>query len=141
MKTDKNINQLRDEAYQNSVDHGFHDVDKEFSSTNEWFHALVAQRLALIHSELSEALEADRKEKHANLYDFEKKRQLTPRTGCDPFVDKFEVHIKDTFEDELSDAIIRILDLCGWMNIDIQRHVELKMKYNSVRDKMHGKKY
>ena len=50
MKTDKNINQLRDEAYQNSVDHGFHDVDKEFSSTNEWFHAIVEQRLALIHS-------------------------------------------------------------------------------------------
>lgn len=37
--------------------------------------------------------------------------------------------------------MIRILDLCGWMDIDIQRHVELKMQYNAGREKMHGKKY
>lgn len=58
--------------------------------------------------------------------------------NCD---DWFESHIKDTVEDELSDAIIRILDLCGWLNIDIQRHVDLKMQYNAGREKMHGKKY
>lgn len=136
----KTLNQLRDEAYQNANKHGFHDVDKEFSKTNEGLHALVAQRLALIHSELSEALEADRKEKRAKLHYFDNNYR-DPMEKVDRFVNKFEVHIKDTFEDELSDAIIRILDICGWMKIDIQRHVELKMQYNSWRDKMHGKKY
>ena len=136
----KTLNQLRDEVYQNSADHGFHDADKEFSKTNEGLHALVAQRLALIHSELSEALEADRKEKRAKLYYFDHNHR-DPIEEVDRFVNKFEAHIKDTLEDELADAIIRILDLCGWMNIDIQRYVELKMKYNACREKMHGKKY
>jgi NTP pyrophosphatase (non-canonical NTP hydrolase) len=132
----KTLNRLRDEAYQNSVEHGFHDSDNEMMKTMAGLHALIAQRIALIHSELSEALEADRKERYANLYAFNCKRQQTPT-----FVDRFKVHIKDTFEDELADAMIRILDLCGWMDIDIQRHVELKMQYNAGREKMHGKKY
>ena len=58
----KTLNQLRDEAYQNSVQHGFHDADKLFEQETNGFHALFAQRIALIHSELSEALESDRKD-------------------------------------------------------------------------------
>ena len=137
----KTLNQLRDEAYQNAKQHGFHDSDKEVMKTMVGFHALVAQRIALIHSELSEALEADRKERYSSISAFDCRRQRTPREGVDPFVDKFDVHIKDRFEDEIADAMIRILDLCGWMDIDIQRHVELKMQYNAGREKMHGKKY
>lgn len=129
----KTLNQLRDEAYQNSVQHGFHDADKLFEQETNGFHALFAQRIALIHSELSEALESDRKDRSANIGAFDKSTQ--------DFRDKFDSHIKDTVEDELSDAIIRILDLCGWLNIDIQRHVDLKMQYNAGREKMHGKKY
>lgn len=47
----------------------------------------------------------------------------------------------ETFEFELADTIIRILDLCGAKGIDIEKHIELKMKYNESREKMHGKKY
>lgn len=129
----KTLNQLRDEAYQNSVEHGFHDSDRQVSETKVGLHALIAQRLALIHSEISEALEADRKERGANLEAFD--------SSADSFSEKFKAHIKDSFEDELADAVIRILDLCGWMDIDIQRHVELKMQYNSCRERMHGKTY
>lgn len=129
----KTLNQLRDEAYQNSVEHGFHDSDWQISKTKDGLHALIAQRLALIHSEISEALEADRKECGANLEAFD--------NSADSFNEKFKAHIKDSFEDELADAVIRILDMCGWMGIDIQRHVELKMKYNSEREHKHGKKY
>ena len=137
----KTLNRLRNEAYQNAKQHGFHDPDNEVIKTMAGLHALIAQRIALIHSELSEALEADRKERYANLYAFNCKGQQAPKEGVDPFVDRFKVHIKDTFEDELADAMIRIHDLCGWMDIDIQRHVELKMQYNAGREKMHGKKY
>ena len=129
----RTLNQLRDEAYQNASKHGFHDSDRKVSETKFGLHALIAQRLALIHSEISEALEADRKERGANLEAFD--------SSADSFSEKFKAHIKDSFEDELADAVIRILDLCGWMDIDIQRHVELKMQYNSGREKMHGKEY
>ena len=49
--------------------------------------------------------------------------------------------IKDSFEDELVDTIIRILNLCGYYNIDIDEHIRLKMKYNQMRQNMHGKNY
>jgi NTP pyrophosphatase (non-canonical NTP hydrolase) len=49
--------------------------------------------------------------------------------------------IKDTVEDELADVIIRTLDLCGYLGIDIEKHVELKMRYNESREYKHGKNY
>lgn len=55
--------------------------------------------------------------------------------------DIFETYIKDTFEDELADTVIRILDLCGARGIDIERHINLKLKYNRSRERMHGKAY
>lgn len=57
-KTDKimNLNELRDKAYRIAYDHGFH--DKELS--NE--HCLM-----LVITELSEAVEADRKDKYADI--------------------------------------------------------------------------
>jgi NTP pyrophosphatase (non-canonical NTP hydrolase) len=53
----------------------------------------------------------------------------------------FEALIKDTVEDELADVIIRALDLCGHLGIDIEKHVELKMQYNKSREYKHGKNY
>ena len=87
-------------------------------------------------SELAEAMEADRNVLYADLELIEKDKEN--------FIDfkwSFENSIKDTFEDELADTIIRILDLCGAKGIDIEKHIELKMKYNASRERMHGKKY
>ncbi len=53
----------------------------------------------------------------------------------------FESEVKNTFEDEIADAIIRLLDLCGGLGIDISRHVELKLAYNAQRPHKHGKKF
>jgi len=49
-------------------------------------------------------------------------------------------YVKDTFEDELADTIIRILDLCGYLGIDIDEHINLKMAYNRERPYKHNKK-
>lgn len=49
--------------------------------------------------------------------------------------------VKDTLEDELADALIRLLDLTAHLGIDIERHIELKMQYNALRPYKHGKKY
>lgn len=126
------LNHYRDEAYRNSEEHGFHASDVVLSSTPEGYHALVAQRLALIHSELSEALEADRKDHRAD----PSLLHSSSLTAAE-----FESKVKNTFEDELADVLIRVFDLCGWLGIDIQRHLELKMRYNAMREFKHGRNY
>ena len=41
----------------------------------------------------------------------------------------------------ISSTIFDIENLCEVMNIDLWKHVELKLKYNSLRPYKHGKKY
>lgn len=73
--------------------------------------ALVAEKLALIHSEVSEAMEAARK----NLMD----DKLPHRKGI---------------EVELADAVIRILDLAGALNLDLAGAIQEKLAYNATRE-------
>ncbi|MGI5086019.1 hypothetical protein HF284_14045, partial [Treponema putidum] len=49
--------------------------------------------------------------------------------------------IKDTFEVEIADAFIRLASLCGYLNIDIEKFINVKMEYNKLREPLHGKKY
>jgi NTP pyrophosphatase (non-canonical NTP hydrolase) len=53
----------------------------------------------------------------------------------------FLINIKDTFEDEIADVFIRLFDLCGYMDIDIEKHIQAKMQYNKTRPYKHDKKY
>ena len=115
------LNELIKEVHQTAVDHGF--WEGEYS---------VPEKLMLIVSEVSEACEADRKSAHADMYGFQWRED---------FKGDFDDHIKDTFEDELADAAIRIFDLCAKMNIDLEKHIILKDKYNKLRPYKHGKKY
>ncbi len=48
---------------------------------------------------------------------------------------------KDTFEDEIADTIIRLCDLCGELNIDIEKQIAWKMEYNKKREHKHGKNF
>lgn len=72
--------------------------------------ALVAEKLVLTHSEISEALEGYRK----GLLD----DKLTHRPAL---------------EVELADAIIRIMDLAGALNLDMAGAIIEKMDYNAQR--------
>lgn len=129
--TKLSLNELRDKAHLASKRKGFYDKPRE-----------VGTALMLTVSELSEALEADRKGRYADLKTFELCKK-SPKAKDDPEYIKtmFEKLIKDTLQDEMADTVIRILDLCGHLNIDIEKHIELKMKYNETRERMHGKKY
>lgn len=123
----KKLNELAKEIHAGNVKRGFFETEKN-----------VGEMLMLTVSELSEALEADRKSKYTG--------EVTPLSVVELeedhiFKDAFEHYIKDTFEDELADTLIRVLDMAAFRGIDIQSHVEAKMRYNSLRPYKHGKKY
>lgn len=107
-----NLNELRDLAYKTACEHGFH--DEELS--NEHY-------LCLVISELMEAVEADRKgrlgKKCKTRFEMEYNRYPALVEEEKRFKFSFEKHIKDTVPDEIADACIRILDLCGLREIDI----------------------
>jgi NTP pyrophosphatase (non-canonical NTP hydrolase) len=44
------------------------------------------------------------------------------------------------FPVELADILIRVLDLAGRMDIDLDAVVAEKMRYNAGREYLHGKK-
>jgi len=74
--------------------------------------------IALIHSELSECLEACR-----SLY---------------PVIDK-HIHDRMNAEVELADAVIRIMDFAGARGWDVAGAMIDKIKYNRSRPRKHGK--
>jgi NTP pyrophosphatase (non-canonical NTP hydrolase) len=76
-------------------------------------------KIALIHSELSEALEADRKGVEA-----------------DDKVPEFS-----GLEAELADTVIRILDLAGRHELRLGEAIVAKMMFNLTRERKHGKAY
>lgn len=73
----------------------------------------VGHYLMLVVSELSEAVEADRIGKIIKLTP-EQVAELNRLDGAE-FVQEFLRVVKDTVWDEIADAVIRLLDLLGWM--------------------------
>ena len=90
----------------------------------------------LVTSELGEAMEAHRKGRFA---EFEQ-AETNVRLGGD-WDANFKAYIKDTFEDEIADAVIRLLDLSAGLGIDLEKHINAKVRYNESRPKLHGKLY
>nr|DAZ48249.1 MAG TPA: NTP-PPase-like protein [Caudoviricetes sp.] len=108
-----NLNKWRDRAYKTACEHGLH--DKELS--NE--HCLM-----LVITELSEAVEADRKGRLGNRcksrFEMEYNRYPALVEEEKRFKCSFENNVKDSLPDELADAAIRLLDLCGLRNIELE---------------------
>lgn len=99
----------------------------------------IGEKLMLIVSEISEALEAHRKGRHCNPVDVAWFLSTTDESHA--IHEVFPEKIKDTFEDEIADAVIRLLDMCAKMDIPIEAHIEAKMRYNATRPYKHGKAY
>lgn len=139
----KGLNDLAKVIHENAVEHGWWDTERSFPEV-----------IALIHSELSEALEEyrdgrpllyfpcnagglcvdDRPEENVSCgsrpYDPE-----NPEAPCSARSKKPEgVAV------ELADAIIRILDYCGYAGIDIEEAIAIKHEYNKSRPYRHGGK-
>jgi len=77
------------------------------------------EKIALMHSELSEALEA--------------LREGNPKDLKLPKFDNLDI--------ELADTIIRILDYCGHKGINIGEAVFAKIEYNETRQYKHAKEF
>lgn len=45
------------------------------------------------------------------------------------------------FEEELADVAIRLADLCGGLNIDLEAEIKKKMEINRNRPYKHGKQF
>ena len=146
----KGLNQLRDEIHANAVAKGFYQVENEtdqigVDNRTAIKHAFFAQKIALIHSELSEALEADRNNKRADMeayYENLKEMDGIKESEIPNYmIYLYKRFVKGSVDEEVADVIIRIFDMCGKQNIDIEKHVELKMEYNKQREYKHGKEY
>lgn len=77
-----------------------------------------SEKIALIHSELSECLEGVRK--------------FGPDQHCPDFTSE---------EIEMADAIIRIFDYAGGFNLRLAQAVEAKLAFNETRPHKHGKAF
>lgn len=86
------------------------DYRAEVQSNSRFGKALVAEKLALIHSEVSEGLEGHRKGK----------------------LDDHLPH-RSMLEVELADAVIRIADLAGALEFDLGAAIAEKLAYNAQR--------
>ena len=192
-----NTAQLIERCYLAAKSKGFWDTERN-----------QAEAFALILSELYEAFEAHRKGRFANLQGYENyilALQEDLKQNSETLIKfselEFQLKIKDSFEDELADVLIRIFDFCGGfkmqimpfdtyfiserlkslenfgekillisyystfeyygsgidiainqmfyavlhlckeLNIDIEKHIELKLAYNATRAIRHGANY
>jgi len=121
------LDELVEEAWQNSEDHGFHTPLKNF--TPEGRDNYIALKLALIHSEVSEALEELREGNHGAL--MKEVRVFEALQGDKPV----------GFMSELADIMIRVADLAGIVGGDLGLAVHLKMEYNKSRPPKHNKAF
>ena len=93
------ISEMQKEVHRTAVDHGW------WEDTSP-----IPEQLCLIHSEVSEALEAYRVNDDAHM------------------------------AEELADVVIRVMDLCEAYGIDLGEEILLKNEINKLRSHRHGNK-
>lgn len=105
-------------AHDNAKAKGFWDGDENRN---------IPTKIALIHSELSELLEAFR----SGPQYCGKPCEILCKDGVRPLT---------AIEEEIADVMIRLADLCGFLGVDLGRVTLAKMEYNAKRPQMHGGK-
>lgn len=104
-----NLTSMSSEIFKSNLKVGWW-KEEDRSLDKKEMTTLLACKLALVHSEVSEALEGLRKD----------------------LMDDHLPH-RSMVEVELADAIIRILDLAGFMELDLSLALREKIEYNRER--------
>lgn len=145
MSSSLGLNALRDSAYGNAKEHGFHDVSRT-----------VGDGVALLHTEISEAFEAYREGGGVGEVWYEEKVPAYHKSGS-AIVSRGKpvwvvvVHERQNRDltqpyklcgvpSEIADLMIRAFDFAGEHKIDIEKFVLEKMAYNKTRPFRHGNK-
>lgn len=124
------ISSWQQAVHQTAAEKGWHDNDSCVTKATPQSPPLgvkterVAAQIALIHSEASEALEALR-DGHVQLYTVE---------------DKYGRDKPEGVVAELADVVIRCMDLCGALGLDLEEAMSQKHAYNQTRPRKHGGK-
>ena len=106
------IENLQKRAHRIAKDHGWHDGK-----------GTPGEAIALMHSELSEALEELR----------------SSGSVAHKYINN--AGKPEGFVIELADCVIRIMDFCGKHGLDLQEAVLVKMQFNETRPFRHGGKH
>lgn len=106
----KSISKLQTEVHKNAKAHGFWKRPRP-----------IGELLMLISTELTEAFEEIRDGNHPCKIYF----------AADGKPEGFPI--------ELADAVLRIMDLCEYYNINLEQALAVKHKYNLTRPYLHGK--
>ncbi len=109
-----NISTLIRESHRTASDHGWWEGEQNF-----------AEKLALVHSEISETLEEFRNGHNLDEIYFDESKSHEKPEGVPV---------------ELADALIRIFDMAGYWGINLEAALRLKMAYNKKRPYRHGGK-
>ena len=110
--TQKKLVVLANDAYLNTQRHGFYPDNTD-----------IATALMLIITEMSEAVQADRHNRHGSIEDYESEIQM----GRD-IPTAYKNALEGTVESEFADIAIRILSLLGW----IDSKTPIKLKSDSI---------
>lgn len=99
----------------------------ETSTSKGWWdneNRNIGELLALVHSEISEALEVYRIRGESGLNDIWHREDGKP----------------EGFTVELADTLIRIFDMCAAYELDLEDALRTKMEFNKSRPYRHGNK-
>lgn len=102
----KTLNALRDAVHNTAREKGWYDPVDGVGTDHPWF---LPMKAAMVHSETSEFVEADRKHEGP-----------------------------ERRAEEVVDGIFRYLDLAGFLGIDLEAEVARKLAANQERPRMHG---